>query len=120
MLLVRKIVVSHPLLDLSEQDVLGLRVAEQVVQFDGQFGPFDDRIVLRVVFLHAVERDCVIDVLDSLLVKHVMHSLEVVPELELAEHVGTSRDRGRSRVSPCSTALSLPFWRALILLLFRL
>ena len=34
LLLVRVLVCAHPVLDLAEQDVLGARVAKQVVKFD--------------------------------------------------------------------------------------
>lgn len=74
---------AHPLLDLSEQDILRLRVAQQVVQLDRGFSTLDHIIKLLVGFLNAVKSCCIRDVLHLLLVKLVMEALKLVTEYGL-------------------------------------
>ena len=66
---------AHPVLDLTEQNVLGLRVSEQVVKFDRWLGSLDNDFKLFVRLLNAIKCRVVIDVLNSFTVELMMESL---------------------------------------------
>ena len=74
---------THPVLNLAEQDVLGLGVAEQVVQFDRWFGTLDDIVKLFVRLLNPIKCRSVVDVATLLHVKLVVEALKVVPKVGL-------------------------------------
>ena len=56
----------HPLPNLSEQDILRLRVAKQVINLDLRLSMLDDRLKLLVCFLNSVQSSRLCDVFDSL------------------------------------------------------
>lgn len=72
---------SHPVLDLSEQDVLGATIAEQAIQLDTRFLYVAHGVKFLASLLEAIERSQVVYIFYKLLVKLVMESLKVVAEV---------------------------------------
>ena len=70
------------MLDLAEQDILGLRVTQQIIQFDRRFGSLDHDLKLFVRLLNTVECSVIINVLYSLVVKLVVESVKMVPKVQ--------------------------------------
>ena len=74
---------AHPVADLIEEDVLRLRVAQQVVEPQRGLGSLDHDFEPLVSLLEAFERHSFIDILDTLRVELVEESLERVAERRL-------------------------------------
>lgn len=71
---------AHPVHDLPEENVLGLRVPEQVVQLYLGLGLFNHHLEALVGFLDSVESHALVDVFDLLRVELVMEPLDCVAE----------------------------------------
>ena len=79
------------MLNLLEQNILSLRVSKQIVKFNWELWPLNNRIILCVVFLNPIKSHSIVNVFHSLLIKQVMKSFNIVSKIELTNLYSFSR-----------------------------
>jgi len=76
-------VTAHPVLHLSEEDVLLLGVAQQIVKFNRWFGSLNHIVKFFVCFLDSIESCIFINVLDAFHIELVVEAFDFVAEVGL-------------------------------------